>query len=165
MNPYLPITRQLRVPADAVTATLELLRRAGRRESGVFWYGPRDAVGNGAVAFVVAPRQKMSWGNYTVSAEALAEVVHRLPDGWKPVAQVHSHPGLRVEHSNYDDRMASSRRALSIVFPSYGKSVELFPVGVGVHEWQNDYWHLLALALAQHRVIVVDGAARVEDLR
>jgi hypothetical protein len=166
LYPYRPVDLQLRVPIGALTATLELLYRAGRRESGVFWYGPRDHAGNGDVAYVVAPRQRMSWGNYAVSGEALAEVVNRLHDGWKPLAQVHSHPGLRVEHSNYDDRMASSRRALSLVFPSYGRPAgEPFPAGVGVHEWQDDYWHLLDPDFAERRVILVDGTAQVEDMR
>jgi hypothetical protein len=163
--PYQPVTLQLRVPADALSATLMLLQRAGQCESGLFWYGPKDSVGNGTVMWVVAPRQRMSWGNYHISAEALAEVVHRLPNDWKPLAQVHSHPGLGVEHSTYDDRMASSRRALSLVFPSYGRPTAPFPRGVGVHEWQSDYWHLLDLEYATRRVIVVDGGVQVEDFR
>jgi hypothetical protein len=164
-RPYAPMDTQLRVPVDGIRATLTLLRRAGRRESGLFWYGPRDAAGNGLVQHVAAPRQRMSWGNYHVSAEALAEIVHRLPEGWKPLAQVHSHPGTRVEHSNYDDRLLSSRRALSLVFPLYGCSDVAFPGGVGVHEWQIDYWHLLDGHLAARRVVTVDGTVTVEDLR
>ncbi|HUO22703.1 MAG TPA: Mov34/MPN/PAD-1 family protein [Caulobacteraceae bacterium] len=163
--PYQPSAVQLHVPMTALTATLTLLQRAGRRESGVFWYGARHPDGGGQVAYVVAPRQRMSWGNYGVSATALAEVVHRLPDGWKPLAQVHSHPGGRVEHSNYDDRMASSRKALSLVFPFYGRLNSVFPVGVGVHEWQNDYWHLLPPDTAAKRVVLTDGEVRVEDFR
>jgi hypothetical protein len=162
---YRPVDLQLRVSPDALTATLDLLRRAGNRESGLFWYGPRDPVGNGTVAYVVAPRQRMSWGNYHVSAQDLGEVVYRLPDNWKPLAQVHSHPGFRVEHSNYDDSMVSSHRVLSLVFPSYGRGVEPFPNGVGVHEWQDDYWHLLDLASVRRRIVLIDGTVRAEDLR
>jgi hypothetical protein len=163
--PYEPVDLQLSVPDRALAATIALLRRAGHRESGLLWYGPRDAVGNGTVAYVVAPRQLMTWGNYTIPADALAEVVHRLPDDWKPLAQVHSHPGRRVEHSSYDDRMMSSRRALSLVFPVYGCSDEPFPVDIGIHEWQNDYWHLLDLVSAEGRVVIVDGTVQVEDMR
>jgi hypothetical protein len=163
--PYVPVDLELRVPVTALDATLALLRRAGRRESGLFWYGQRDCVGNGTVAYVVAPRQRMSWGNYAISAQALGEVVHRLPDNWKPLAQVHSHPGARAEHSNYDDRIVSSHRVLSLVFPSYGRGGGPFPAGVGVHEWQNEYWHLLDLASAQRRVVLIDGTTRMEDLR
>jgi hypothetical protein len=163
--PYQPGAAQLHVPMTALTATLTLLQRAGRRESGVFWYGARQPDGSGQVAYVVAPRQRMSWGNYHVPAAALAEVVHRLPEGWKPLAQVHSHPGVRVEHSNYDDRMASSRKALSLVFPFYGRLSSAFSAGVGVHEWQADYWHLLAPDIASQRVVLTDGEVRVEDFR
>jgi len=114
--PYEPGMLRLFLPLEAVQATHRLLRMAGRRESGVMWYGTKDASGDGTVRYVVAPRQQMRWGNYHVSAEALAEVVHRLPEGLKPLAQAHSHPGEWVEHSTYDDAMVSSNRILSLVF-------------------------------------------------
>ena len=164
-RPYIAADLQLQVPSGAIEATRSLLQRAGRRESGLFWYGCRDNRGNGTVAYVVAPRQRMSWGNYHISPEALAEVVQRLPAGWRPLAQVHSHPGVRVEHSNYDDQMASSRRALSLVFPLYGRGDTAFPSGVGVHECQNDYWHLLNAEQASRRIVVFEAAVKSEDLR
>ena len=37
---------------------------------------PKNSSGNGTVAYVVAPRQHMTWGNYSITAEALAEVVY-----------------------------------------------------------------------------------------
>jgi hypothetical protein len=150
---------------SALNATLGLLQRAGRRESGLFWYGERDDRGNGTVSFVVAPRQQMSWGNYHVAPEALAEVVQRLPSHLKPLAQIHSHPSRKVEHSRYDDQMVSSRRALSIVFPFYGHANETFPAGAGVHEWQIDYWHLLTLEQALKRVTICEGTTRIKDYR
>ena len=162
---YRPVRLQLKVPGDAVKATISLLQRAGSRESGVFWYGERDADGNGLVAYVAAPRQRMSWGNYHVPPDALAEVVNRLSGNWKPLAQLHSHPGLGVEHSTYDDRMASSGRALSLVFPFHGRLHSTFPLGVGVHEWQDDYWHLLSLEQASRRVVLCEGVVTVDDLR
>lgn len=162
---YEPNGLQLRVPFSALAATLTLLEAAGRRESGVLWYGVRDAAGNGTVAYVVAPRQHMNSGNYLVPAQALTGVVSRLPDIWKPLAQIHSHPGADVEHSSYDDQMACSRKALSIVFPFYGQFAPAFPSGVGVHEWQDEYWHLLDEKLAKARVILVPGKVKVEDLR
>jgi len=163
--PYQPGTAQLHLSTEALSATIGLLRRAGRRESGVLWYGPRTATGDGNVSLVVAPRQTMSWGNYSVSAEALTEIVSRLPEGWKPLAQIHSHPGLNVEHSNYDDHMVSSKRALSLVFPNYGHCRAPFPADLGVHEWQNDYWHLLDPALAERRVVLTQGPVTIEDWR
>lgn len=164
-RPYQPTSARLHVPQDALTATIVSLRRAGHLESSVFWYGPRNGE-NAVVAAVLTPQQLMTRGNYHVSASAMSEMVRRLRDEWKPLAQIHSHPGRGVEHSSYDDRMASSRRALSIVFPFYGNWAGLWPRGIGVHEWQENYWHLLTEAAAASRVQVsATGGVMVEDLR
>jgi len=164
-RPYQPSNLRLRLPESALRATLALLQRAGARESGLFWYGHRDDSGNGRVAYVAAPRQLMTWGNYHVPPDALSEVVRGLNDGWSPLAQVHSHPGPRVEHSRYDDRMVSTRKALSLVFPSYGRVTSAFPTGIGVHEFQNDYWHLLDAQNASRRVVLCGGDVKVDDFR
>jgi hypothetical protein len=164
-RPYRASDLRLEVPDAAIQATIRLLQGAGRRESGVLWYGQRDPAGNGTVEYVVAPYQRMAKGNYHVGADALAAVVARLEMGWKPLAQIHSHPGEGVEHSTYDDEMLSSRRTLSLVFPFYGRTRDAFPTGVGVHEWQVDYWHLLHREDAARRLRVISGHVKVEDLR
>jgi hypothetical protein len=162
---YRPSTTQLTLPRGGLVATLEMLLRSGRRECGLFWYGTRAPNGNAEVSHVMVPRQYMSWGNYHVDAQSLAEVVQQLPPEAKPLAQVHSHPGTNVEHSIYDDEMMSSRKALSIVFPRYGQVEEPFPAGVGIHEWQTGYWHLLEPAQAGQRVLLAPGDVVVKDLR
>ena len=164
-RPYAHGGARLSVPVRALHVTLAMLQSVGRRECGVFWYGPKDGDGNGLVAYVAAPKQRMTWGNYHVSTDALNEVVNQLSDGWKPVGQVHSHPAVRVEHSNYDDRMMNSRRALSLVFPFYGRPSMAFPQGIGVHEFQIDYWHLLDAEVAAHRVVLCEGDVKVDDFR
>ncbi len=166
-QPYVLGARTLLLPTSALHATLTMLQRAGDHESGAFWYGPRDAGGNGVVKAVIAPRQEMARTNYHVSPAAMSAMVNRLPDsGWKPLAQVHSHPGTDVEHSLYDDAMAASSRALSIVFPAYGRWSRLWPEGIGVHEHQRDYWHLLSMADAADRVrLTNDAEILVEDMR
>lgn len=152
-TPYRPTDVVLEVPLDAVEATLAMLQRAGARESGLFWYGQRGER-RSVVTSVRAPRQQMNRFNYRVTAEAMREMGASLADDLRPLAQVHSHPGDFVEHSPYDDEMASSRRALSLVFPRYGRVVSPWPQGVGVHEWQDDYWHLLTPAQALTRVVI-----------
>jgi Prokaryotic homologs of the JAB domain len=164
-RPYTLGAARLNVPMKAMRATLAILQSVGRRECGVFWYGPKDNIGNGYVAYVAAPKQRMTWGNYHVSTDALNEVVQHLSDDWKPVAQIHSHPGARVEHSNYDDRMMSSRKALSLVFPFYGRPVAAFPQSIGVHEFQIDYWHLLGAEAAARRVALCEGDVKLDDFR
>jgi hypothetical protein len=104
-RPYVPHDRILAVPESALRATLALLQQAGSRESGVFWYGLRHETGSGTVQAVIAPRQAMSRGNYHVSPAAMSEMVGSLHEhNWKPLAQIHSHPGRGVEHSRTTTR-------------------------------------------------------------
>jgi len=56
-------------------------------------------------------------------------------------------------------------RILSLVFPSYGRETRGFLHGVGVHEWQNGYWHRLDPDSAKKRICPSDGEVRVEDMR
>jgi hypothetical protein len=162
---YAPTGRVLDVPADALAATLHLLSRAGAHESCVFWYGAREGLA-GVVRAVRAPRQATTRFNFHVDEAAMSAMAATLDDAWRPVAQVHSHPGDGVEHSGYDDRMVASRRALSLVFPRYGRWDGIFPDRIGVHEWQDGFWHLLSTADARLRVRPVHATGvDVRDLR
>ena len=149
--PYAETSKLLSVPVNALSATLQSLQRTGPLESAVFWYGERYE-GHALVRAVITPAQTSARGNYEVSAAAMSAMVGVLDDEMKPLAQIHSHPGRWVEHSRYDDLMASSKKALSIVFPFYGHWSQRWPVGVGVHEWQRGYWHLLGDATAGRRI-------------
>jgi|HubBroStandDraft_1064217.scaffolds.fasta_scaffold158984_2 proteasome lid subunit RPN8/RPN11 len=165
--PYEPTTAQLRVPRQALALTLDLFTRAGRREMCSFWYGPASVPELQRVSAVVIPRQRQSWGNYHVTADAM-QLIHAQVSPLHLVnfAQVHSHPGARVEHSRYDDRMANSRRALSLVIPHYGGWQGAWPQGIGIHEFQRDYWHLLNGLDAERRVVLTeDTEVRVIDCR
>ena len=82
------------------------------------------------------------------------------------VGAIHSHPGVFVEHSRFDDDMTPSRRAVSIVFPCYGNWHAPWPKSLGVHSYSGNYWHLLSDADAAQRVSVDDGAQAIwMDLR
>jgi hypothetical protein len=158
--PYQPTAAQLRVPRRALELTLNTLTRAGRLEMCCFWYAPPNGIEDlRRVSAVVVPRQHQSWGNYHVTADAMQAIHAKVgPLKLTNLAQVHSHPGTRVEHSRYDDRMANSRRALSLVFPSYGQWEGTWPCGIGIHEFQRDYWYLLDGLDAARRVILTDDA-------
>ncbi|WOS66962.1 MULTISPECIES: Mov34/MPN/PAD-1 family protein [Sinorhizobium] len=163
-RPYVPSNALLLVPPQAVLATRQLLQRAGRREACVFWYGDRDDVS--VVRSVRAPVQQSFRGNYHVEPEAMSQMVHNLDANWRPLAQVHSHPGLNTEHSRYDDKMMSSRKVLSIVFPLYGVQAAPWPSGLGIHEWQIDYWHMLTPAEVDGRLALHQASALdVRDFR
>lgn len=165
--PYTETGLELGISMSCIEATLDLMQRCGRRESCVFWFGERTKDG-GFVRAVVAPKQRMSWGNFDVSPAAMVEMADCVDGrGWRPLAQVHCHPGTSVEHSWYDDEMIASKRALSIVFPHYGADRRIWPHGIGVHEWQDGYWHMLAADVAARRISLVDNLELelVEDLR
>lgn len=154
-GPYSLGPERLNVSEQALELTLQVLRHAGRLETCCFWYGTRGRAGSlDVVTAVVIPRQRQTWGNYHVTADAMQRIHRRVsPTGLRNLAQVHSHPGADVEHSEYDDRMANSRCALSIVVPFYGQWRATWPHGIGVHEFQQDYWHLLTLQEASCRVV------------
>jgi hypothetical protein len=164
LQPYVPGLARLIVPREAVNATFDLLTAAGRLESCVFWYGRREGQ-QSSVTAVRAPMQDSRRGNYHVDETAFSAMVATISDDLRPLAQIHSHPGRDVEHSLYDDEMISSRRALSLVFPFYGSDPTAWLSGIGVHEWQDDYWHLLQTEVAERRISLGSGDVSIMDLR
>jgi proteasome lid subunit RPN8/RPN11 len=146
------------VPADTVRLTAALLRSPAGMEACCFWFGRRLDSGAGQVDGIVVPRQQNHQGHYHVTSESMLQVAKLArPRGWKNLAQIHSHPGTMVRHSGYDDEMANSRRALSIVYPCYGMVPgawrfrgwlwgfwpRAFPHEIGVHAFTNDRWTFL----------------------
>jgi proteasome lid subunit RPN8/RPN11 len=167
---YRPSDLCVRAPADAVAQTLALLRSAGHREAACLWLGARSATDERAIQVeaVVMPKQINERRNFTIPAQANQEVAtFARIHGFKIAAAIHSHPGTDVEHSEYDDRMTASRRALSLVFPSYGHyDPNAWPTGAGVHEYVDGYWHLLTDEQARVPLRIESGwNATVVDLR
>ena len=167
-KPYREVADVLDIPAAVLIRTREAFARyaAAKLEGCCFWYGVRQPTAR--VRAIVIPKQTNSWGNYHVSGDAMAKVSEATRnEGWRNLVQLHSHPGFNVEHSWYDDEMASTKKALSIVLPLYGKQAIRWPTGIGVHEYQDGYWHLLTDQQAARRVRVVGDDADVPmlDLR
>jgi len=155
LRPYQPSSANLKVPEAAVKQTVAALQAFGRIEACCLWYGRDFGQRSGRIEAVVVPKQRGTWGNYDVSPAAINEVsaVTRAR-GWVCLAQVHSHPAEFVEHSTYDDSRAISRGVLSFVFPNYGHWKGKFPRGIGIHEFQSDYWHKLTDAQTSKRVAI-----------
>ena len=166
-SPYVPTGKMLTVSAQTVSRTAAVLRSAGMVESACLWLGALDEEGNGLVEAVVSPAQINRPRNYAVPGEAMLQVAALARKrGWTVVGAVHSHPGIGVEHSCHDDEMTPSRRAVSIVMPRYGHWAGPWPRGLGVHEYFENYWHLLSDEHAQRRVALSDGPeGQVFDLR
>lgn len=164
---YRPTGKVLKVPALTVARTSLALRTAGTNESACLWLGELDDNGMGCVKALVLPKQVNHPRNYLVPGEAMLEVAHvARANNWTVVGAVHSHPGYGVEHSRYDDEMTPSRRAVSIVFPAYGRWAPPWPHGLGVHEYFEKYWHLLPDEDAKKRVLLSESEeAPLIDLR
>jgi hypothetical protein len=166
--PYRLAARRLMLPREALDVTVRLFQRSGRLETGCFWYGLTDDERlTDVVAAVVVPHQLQTWGNYSVPASAMRAVHSRVsPLGLRNLSQVHSHPGAMVEHSIYDDEMANSRKALSVVIPHYGRWAARWPMGIGVHEFQDGFWHLLSDLDAARRIVISEtGKVEYIDCR
>lgn len=115
---------------------------------------------------VVFPKQVNNRRNFMVPAEAIAEMsAATRPLGIINRAQLHTHPGRWVGHSQYDDDHAISRNALSIVIPYYGNATGAWPKGIGVHEFQNEMWHLMNTQEKARRIHLVEGEINLIDLR
>ena len=171
----------LSVPADAIRLTARMLRSMREMEACCFWFGSRSNTMVGSVEAIVVPQQENRGGNYHVTPEAMLRVGDAVRAfGWKNLAQVHSHPGPGVQHSPYDDEMANSRRALSLVFPDYGDLPGMwrfrgwlwrlwpkpFPSAIGVHAFMDGRWEYLAEYEAMARFTLTGGKrVRLLDLR
>jgi proteasome lid subunit RPN8/RPN11 len=167
LTPYRASGKITRVPLNALSATIQMLRAARNVEAACFWLGVFDEVGNGSVEAVVVPNQINHARNYEVPSQAMLDVAAvARQNKWTIVGAVHSHPGQSVEHSQYDDQMTPSRRALSIVFPHYGKWSGPWARGVGAHEYIDEHWHLLPEGDAERRIEFLNNqTAQLIDLR
>lgn len=155
---YVPTGKVLTLSAQALARTAAVLRSAGAAESACLWLGSLDESASGVVKALVVPTQTNRPRNYSVPGEAMLKVAELArARGWTVVGAVHSHPGIGVEHSRYDDEMTPSRRAVSIVMPRYGHWSGPWPRGLGVHEYFEKYWHLLSDEHARQRVVISDS--------
>lgn len=168
-RPYAPGGKTMMLPAQLPGAVAARLGPgAGERaEGGGLLYGRRgvDSGPDMVIAFVLPPQIRNA-RNYRVPREGIAAASAATRErGWVALGQIHTHPGVNVEHSWFDDRNAISSKALSLVAPRYGADESAWLEGVGVHEFQLDWWHLLEPAQASARVQLGDMPLTVLDLR
>jgi hypothetical protein len=163
----------LTVSPDTIRMTSALLYSMRNMEACCFWFGARpSSSGAASVSGILIPRQLSNRGHYHVEASAMIEVANLArARGWKNLAQVHSHPCTEVTHSGYDDEMANSRRALSLVFPDYGYMLgmwrfrswlcRIWPVAlpdeIGVNAFLDGKWRRLNRAAACAALSVAAG--------
>jgi Prokaryotic homologs of the JAB domain len=137
-------------------------------EAGALLYGTRGSSPGhpDVVRAVLIPDQVGNRTHYRVPYDAIAaaSAVTRS-NGLVTLAQVHTHPGDDVEHSWYDDLHAISTRAISIVLPRYGRTIDNWLEYAGIHEYKDAWWHLLTADQAAQRVSFAAAPLQVIDLR
>jgi len=138
------------------------------QEAGALLYGVRGSQAGApdVTHALVIPAQSGHRAHYRVPRDSIAAAsAATRASGWVTLGQVHSHPGADVEHSWYDDRHAISVRAVSFVLPDYGRDPGDWPARIGVHEYQDGWWHLLTTEQPAMRTSFADVPLQVIDLR
>jgi hypothetical protein len=111
------------VSARVADATLAILRScgSGRRECMAYWTAPP---GIHDVARVVHPRHSATYASIAVDGDWATAFFDGLPSlGERTVAQIHTHPGAFVRHSDTDDEhvLVPVAGFVSIVVPRFGR--------------------------------------------
>jgi JAB domain-containing protein similar to deubiquitination enzymes len=149
--------------AELLDRTTIVLRqsRAGKvsHEGVAYWAGHR--VGDGVLLTTcIAPAAITTRGSFETSARANAQVIAYLGAAkLELVAQIHSHPGDFVGHSDSDDHRALMpyEGFLSIVVPHYGREGMRPLTKCGVHLFERTRFRRLTDDEIDLRFRVADG--------
>lgn len=131
---------------------------------GIAYWAGRERDGTSYLLTAIVPRARREPQRVVADEDAIGEAARTAR--WLQLgilAQVHSHPGRDVRHSDGDDEMVLMpfEGMLSIVLPEYaGQPVDLSTIGM--HQFQDGRWVWLS------RESVIDAvriAPRLIDLR
>jgi len=125
---------------------LREFRRSWRRVEQVAYLDGVETESTAIVTTITFPNAILRRGGFSVPASSMSEAGQHLGPLVR-IAQVHTHPGEWVGHSETDNEQAYSQHdgAVSIVLPNYGKAVRTIS-NVGVHVCKNYKWRMLPAA-------------------
>jgi proteasome lid subunit RPN8/RPN11 len=156
------------VPAWAWTTVVEAFTGAGGMVERVAFLdgipGGPASVDGGVVTSVTFPHADESEGHWDVDAREMSRAgAHLRSYGLVRLAQVHTHPGCRTDHSDEDEQLAFSQEigAVSIVLPSFGLTCPGLG-DAGVHRREPHGWQRVEHDDLPHFVRIVPS---VLDLR
>lgn len=159
-----PAAGRLVVAHHTVSRTVELLGQSagpdGRHEGIVLWAGRTVGDDRTVVCPIEVPADT-GWGHVQVSARTVGDVGRTIRKyGLALVAQVHSHPGDDIRHSDGDDDLIVMMHEgmWSLVVPRYGRG-GLQRSSLGVHQRQNGQW--VAVTNPSETFVVVPDLIRV----
>ncbi|MCX6344911.1 MAG: hypothetical protein NT018_07535 [Armatimonadetes bacterium] len=166
-----PLDQRLVISSTIINETLELLcsyrDKLGAHEGVVYWAG-LFVPGCTVVVCVIAPEAITTAGSFTIGPQANARAISAaVRHGWRIVAQVHSHPSSKVDHSIGDDQEAFLPYPgyLSIVVPDYAMIPASSVAKWGFHAYcASGFQRLSSSSLQQQLLVIPDGPTNI-DLR
>ena len=120
------------------------------------------------VLTVIAPQATSAPRRVVATNTANARVVKELVDHrFVHLAQVHSHPGAWVDHSDGDDEWAAFKHhgLLSLVVPNYCRRGMLPLAKCGVHRYQDGEFKRLSDKYVESHFELSDAEIQLFDLR
>lgn len=150
------------IAADLISESVLLLQGAmddvSAHEKVLYWAGVRTEKA-WHITTCIEPELTSTWGSYHTSAVANAKVIQYLASNeLELLCQVHSHPGIFVDHSDGDNEGAFMpyEGFLSIVVPFYGADGILPLKQCGVHRFQNGRFYRLTEGEIHEGFTIVD---------
>lgn len=157
-----------KVIKDTERVLHDYAKKSPPNEGFVYWAGMVSGNTIKATA-VVAPNTESGFGRVATSHRDNFHVVNELSRlKLAEVAQVHSHPGYLVGHSEGDDTWAAFKfeGLLSLVVPNYCKDGMLPLEKCGVHRYENGgFARLSKKYVKKHFRLVDDNDSKFVDLR
>lgn len=151
---------RLWIPEPVISETEQLLRSYGGAEDheGIVYWGGIEIPGGAVVLTALSPTAATTWGSFRTEADANADLVMTLcRHELSLVAQVHSHPGDWVDHSDGDDIGALVRFQgfWSFVVPRFARAGMQPLHKVGIHLFKDSAFRRLGREAVTARVRVL----------
>ena len=161
---------RLWLPEGVVLKTARLLRSyCGPEEhEGVVYWGGMETPGGPVVLTAMSPTAATTWGSFRTDSDANAKLVLTLARlDLVLVAQVHSHPGDWVDHSDGDDSGALVRFQgfWSLVVPHFARGGMQHLSNLGIHLYDAGEFRRLSNEAAAARVRILPAAVDLREDR
>jgi hypothetical protein len=134
---------QVLIHQVVLPTTIQALQQSRDEKSaheGIVYWAGKATNSVWIITTSIAPKAETTWGSFATSAASNAKVITFLAtNGLELLAQVHSHPGSRVDHSDGDDHGALMpyENYLSLIVPNYAKDGILPLTRCGIHRFNN----------------------------
>ncbi len=159
------------IERDVIDFTEKILKEYGAKkpshEGFVYWAGTKE--GNRVyVNSAIAPKAESGPYFIRISNENTYHFIRTLSSNKiVQIAQVHSHPGNWVEHSEGDNEAGFRVDGLlSVVVPNYSKNGFNILKDCGVHLYFDNNFHMLANKFISKHIKIVSGGEKIlVDLR